>query len=88
MSEEHSHPDHEHSEQEMWMEEIYHWLQYGVKMGYCGPAQCHQHDGKPPSNVDEHGCALWVRIYKTIEEMDYVEANDPYGVELKKRYEH
>lgn len=78
--------DHTHSEVQLNLMEISHWIEYGVEQGWCGPPMCHAHDGAPPEN-DEHGCGLYIRVYKTIEEQDWVEANHENTREFLKRFE-
>lgn len=88
MTHEHEQPqeNHTHTAEQLELEEIANWIRYGIKQGWCGPAICHEHDGTPPSNTEQHGCPIYIRIYKTIDEMDYVETNHPNSVLYKQRF--
>lgn len=80
--------DHVHTLEELELFAINNWIKKGVEEGWCGPPMCHEHDGRPPENPEEHACPIYIRIYKTIDEMEYVEENHPNSIEFKKRFDY
>lgn len=66
--------DHVHTEQEMYYMERDNWLLFGIQAGWVGPPLCHDHDTKPPV-FESGGCEVYIRMYKSQQEKEFVESN-------------
>lgn len=81
-----SHDEHVHTDTQINLMEMEEWVRLGVENGWCGPPMCHTHDGAPPEDEEEHGCGLYLRIYKTVEEQEWVEEQHENTREFMKRF--
>jgi hypothetical protein len=79
--------DHVHTEVQLNLMEISHWIEFGVEQGWIGPPMCHTHDGRPPENEELHGCGLYIRVYKTYDELLWVEENHQNSRDFKERFQ-